>query len=340
MAREIKNFESKIQEIDKYYNNDTLFLRIYFEDYNTFHIYIRLDYEMSTKSYKLRWFDLERVRSSKIKCYESSEYLECSTVEYIKSVIAGIEVSSKIGVGPDSNVSLFVDSKCKNSDSLDIKFYRSIPNGMKDLAKIFEVIFLSLPKKINVFYEEISGMNGLEYQYSKTFRFNLLQDDLSLLYDVASLEEGEKCYKENEILFLEKQENKYVGVVKDKEHLCVVVIKYDDKSHDMRVQCSCSTGDFCRHIYAVIKAIRNDDFISFYKVMPKKEAKGMCCQKGLDIKSMLSVGIVENEVGIINDNGEIIYCEVVDENGKLLWNIVEDDMDNGLMEKMASLKNN
>lgn len=66
----LKIFKSKIEAIDKYYKNDILFLSTYFEDYNTFNLYIRLDYEKSSESYKLRWFDLDRVKSSKIKKYE------------------------------------------------------------------------------------------------------------------------------------------------------------------------------------------------------------------------------------------------------------------------------
>lgn len=338
MSEKRDDFENKIKLIDKYYKDDKLFLKMYFDDYNTFHIYIRLDYEVSSKSYKLRWFDLDRVKSDEIKCYESSEYLEASTVDYLKFVAENLEVSSDIADGPDCNVSLFMDCKCKNKKNLNIRFYKNIPNGMKDLSRVFEVVFFSLPKKINAFYEEVCERGASEYQYEKTFKFNLFNDDLSLLFDATSEERGRKFYKEDNILYLEKMENKYVGVIIDDEP-CAVVVKYDGKNHDMRVQCSCPMDDFCKHIYAVIKAIRDDKFNDFYKVMPKKEAKDKFSKEKISFKSMLCVGVINGKLAIINNDNEVVYCDIFDSKKNLLWDIVEDDNKNRLTDALKYLKN-
>ena len=45
MIHKTDSFDDKIKVIDKYYKDDELFLKVYFENYNTFHIYIRVDYE-------------------------------------------------------------------------------------------------------------------------------------------------------------------------------------------------------------------------------------------------------------------------------------------------------
>lgn len=336
MSFKIKDFKSKIEAIDKYYKNDILFLSTYFEDYNTFNLYIRLDYEKSSESYKLRWFDLDRVKSSKIKKYESSEYLEEATVDYIKEVVAKIDVENS-NIGPDNNVSLFINSECKNKKYLDVKFYRYIPESMNELWKVFEILFFALPKKINSFYEEVIGKNILECCYDKTFRFNLLEDDLSLLYDADSMEIGERFYREDKVLFLEKVGNRFFAAVQGQE-LCIIAFKYDENSHDMRVTCTCPMRDFCKHIYAVVKAIRENKFNSFYKVVAID-------MKKMDLKTysfnyILSVGILKEDglLGIITDDGELLHCNILDEKGNLLWDVIEDDTDNGLTETFNKMK--
>lgn len=337
MTHKTDSFDDKIKVIDKYYKDDELFLKVYFENYNTFHIYIRVDYEKSSQVYKLRWFDLDRVKTSEIGKYESSEYLEEATVEYIKFVVEGIKVPSEMKCGEDNNVSLYIDCKCQNKDKLDIRFYRYLPDEMQELVKVFEVLFMSLPKKIYSFYEDVSGRDALEYQYDQTFRFNLYADDLGLLYDIDSRKIAEKFWKEDKILFLEKVGNRFFSVIEENTLSCVV-IKYDEKTHDMRVHCSCPMPDFCKHIYAVIKAIRANKFISFYKVVPMTKMKEISSQTG-SFSNLLSIGVDGDRLGIISDDGEIIYSDVLDTKGKLLWKIIEDDTDNGLTEAIEELKN-
>ena len=71
-----KDYKSKLTYIEKYYSDDTLFFAAYLNNYNGFHIYIRIDYIEKYKCYKLRWFDLDFVKTSKISVFESSEYVE------------------------------------------------------------------------------------------------------------------------------------------------------------------------------------------------------------------------------------------------------------------------
>ena len=52
------------------------------------------------------------------------------------------------------------------------------------------------------------------------------------------------------------------------------------------------------------------------------------------------MGILKEDglLGIITDDGELLHCNILDEKGNLLWDVIEDDTDNGLTETFNKMK--
>lgn len=341
MRLEDSSYDDIVQAIRKYYKADKMFLETYFEDYNEYYVYFRIDYVKSEKCYKLRWFDLDYITSNKISKYECCEYIEDDIVEHIKELATRLAVpSNKLPVGKDNNVTFNLNTKCVNKEKFNIKFYKYVPNNMYCLREIFEVLFMSLPKKLDTFLDEILGNNVDDFVYEKQFRFNLFKGDMCSLFDSQVTNRGETYYQEKKVVFLEKIDDRYFAVVNGNE-LYVVIVKYDELSHDMRVYCSCPCDFFCKHIYAVIKAIREEKFKQFYKVMIKSEYDDMY-DKLMDFNYLLCIGVVDDVIGIVNDDGEVEWRPILDENGKSRWVVVEDDEKNRLVKSIMNLleKNN
>ncbi len=325
------DYKRKLKKIKSYYKSDKNFLECYFDNYNEFHIYFRIDYIKASKSYLLRWFDLDYVKTSGIWRYESCEFIEDGIVERIKELNEDISYNEEI-LGEDSNVYLDIKSKKKCS----YNFYKYIPdtdNGQ--LREIFDILFSSLPKKLNAFYEEIIGLNSNMIEYERRFRFDLFKDDLVELFDDVIINRGEDYYRENKVIFLEKIDDRYFSVVSGNE-LYLVIIKYDELSHDMQVYCSCPCEFFCKHIYAVIKAIREKKFNPFYKVMLKKKYEDMF-EEVMSFNYSLSIGASDDVLGVIGDDGKIEWVPILDKEKNSKWVIIEDDKKNRLAKAIINL---
>ena len=102
----------------------------------------------------------------------------------------------------------------------------------------------------------------------------------------------------------------------------------------MQVYCSCPYEGFCKHVYAVIMAIREKDFKKFYKIMPKRNYSDMF-DKLMNINYVFSIGMVEDVFGILTDDGNIKWLPILDEENNSKWVIVEDDNDNKLTKTMT-----
>ena len=329
------DYKSKINAIRKYYKNEKKFLEVYFDNYNSFHIYIRIDYVKSDKCYKLRWFDLDYLKSSKINKYVGSEYLEDAFIDCLVQLGNNLSLPKEnIPVGKDNNVYFHLNSKCKDGNSFKLEFYKYVPE-IVCLDDFFEILFMALPKKVEPILEEVLGRNVSHIGYERKFRFDLFKDDLIQLFDDLIINRGENYFEEKKVIFLEKIDDRYFAVVNGNE-LYLVVIKYDEISHDLQVYCSCPCDFFCKHVYAVIKAIREKKFISFYKVMLKKKYEDMF-DRLMDFDYSLSIGIVDDVMGVVNDNGQIEWVPVLDENGKSRWVVVEDDEKNKLVTLITDL---
>ena len=186
-----KDYKGKLSYIEKYYKDDTLFFAAYLNNYNNFHIYIRIDYIDKLKCYKLRWFDLDFVKDSKIVKYESSEMVEEDVIDTIEKLCTVMSVDQKKNYwGKENNVGIYIDAKCKNSDEVKIKFYKYIPETQEALYQIMSIIFEIVPRKLYPFFEEIGYIfnGGADtFEYEKRFRFDLFKGDLDKVFNTVEL---------------------------------------------------------------------------------------------------------------------------------------------------------
>ena len=65
----MNNLENKINIINRYFKKTELILDITFLEYETYNIYIRLDYYKKLNCCKLSWFDLNIVNNKNIELY-------------------------------------------------------------------------------------------------------------------------------------------------------------------------------------------------------------------------------------------------------------------------------
>ena len=83
------------------------------------------------------------------------------------------------------------------------------------------------------------------------------------IYLTETRERGQKYYEEGRVHFLEKIGNSYFAIVEGTESYVVIINQVDD-SH-IRFWCSCKYNTFCKHLYAVLLAIRNKKFNNFLR---------------------------------------------------------------------------
>ena len=342
MTFNVKDYAGKLACIKKYYKNDKLFLETYFDNYNNFHVYFRIDYVERLKAYRLRWFDLDLINCSKVEKYENCECIEDDAVKEISQLASSISVANISNYkGKNNNVSVFIDAKGRNCENININFYKYIPEGCTPLYEIMAILFEFLPKRLCPFFEDMSRSfekNVSNFEYDKSFRFNLFKDNLEKIFDKDSIERGKKYYDDNSVLFLEKIDDRYFSVVNGDE-LYLIIVKYDEASKDVQVYCSCPCDSFCDHLYSVILAIRESKYRAFYKVMIKKEYADMY-DRLMNFNYTLSIGMVEDVFGIIGDNGDIQWLDILDENKNSRWVIVEDDSKNDLEKKLTNILDN
>ena len=329
----MNDIEYKINIIRKKYKKSNLFLEIFLLNYETFNIYIRIEYIKKLKVYKLNWFDLEVVNTKKIEKYMGSEYINNETIEYIANILS------------EKDNNYHVDSK-KNTVILNAyfnggyhyQFERFIPKDIMFLSEIFILIFNILPKKLDDFLYELQAEimdTKSRYEYQDTFLFDLYNDNLNKIFNDKVIERGEKYYKDNKVCFLEKMDDKYYSVVIGTEKY-LTVIKYNEKEKIMHVYCTCPCEFFCKHICAVICAIRDNKFKKFYKVIYINKEVNLL-ENITNNKYLLCSGIEDDCLEIINKYGEIELVPILDNEDNINFKVLEDDEKNTLTKEIRKL---
>ena len=333
----MKNIENKIKLINKYYKKITPILDITLIDYETYNIYIRLDYYKKLNCTKLSWFDLDLRNDNHIEKYISSEYINTKQADYICSIF---EKNSKLEYkSKKDNHKVIINAYLNEQYHYELSRY--IPKELANLSEVFILIFNNLPRKLDNFLYELHAelMNTKsQYEYNDTFEFDLFNDDLEILFNDKIIERGKQYYQKDKLKFLEKVEDKYYAIVEGTEKY-LVVIKYDKENKQTQVYCTCPCKFYCKHIYSVILAIRNKEIKKFYKVIYKKDEENLL-ESVLNSKYFLSSGTEDEYIEIINRYGEIELVPLFDENNKLNWKVIEDSKEKELANKIEKIVNN
>ncbi|HIQ94665.1 TPA: SWIM zinc finger family protein, partial [Candidatus Ventrenecus stercoripullorum] len=172
----------------------------------------------------------------------------------------------------------------------------------------------------------------------KEFEFDLFNGDINEIFRYPIVQRGKKYYEEDKIKFLEKIDNRYFAIVEGTEKY-IVIVKYDEKEKKTQVYCSCPCEFYCKHICAVILAIRDNKFKRFYKIMYKNPNKNLL-ERIMDFEYFLCLGIVEQNFEIINNYGELELVPILDVNNKYNWEILEDSEDQKLMKQVKYFLDN
>ncbi len=327
----------KLAKIKKYYKHTDLLLEIYLENYHDFNIYIRLDYYKKLKSYKLSWADLANLTSEIVDSVISYEYLPDSIIKDIENVFNNIELNKYAKTTTDNfKVTYNINLLGKSNSYI---FNRYIPEELKELIDITEIIFDSLPRKLISFLLELCALvdgKTNKYEYQETTTFDLFHDNLDILFDSEIINRGEKYYEEGRVFFLEKIKNSYYAVVGGKG-LYVIIITYDEKKQTIKMYCSCPCEFACKHICAVIMAIRTKRFRKFYKITPKANSQELL-DRIMNFNFLLTIGIDdEGNNYLVIEDGLIKLLPVLNDKGTSDWSVLEDDKNEYLTKRLNDI---
>ena len=328
---------SRIKMIKKHYQKNKLILDLQLYYYDGYNIYIRIDYIKKLKIYRLSWFDLDDLSYYSVEQIESYTYL---TKDMIDSIIDFLK--NKEGDNDDINLEEDQVILKVYPNNLTYTFNKYIPKNLAFLSRIFIMIFNNMPRNYQelLFKLHAELMNDVtRYEYKKEFNFDLFNDDINKIFALQIIERGKNYYEENKVKFLEKiDEERFFAVVEGTDNY-LVVIKYNDENKKMQVYCSCPCEFYCKHIYAVILAIRNSNFKRFYKIYYKNPNVSLM-QRVANYDYQLCMGIIEKNFLIVNNDGEIELIPIFDSKGKCNWQVLEDDEDMSLTRLLQDIIRN
>lgn len=316
----------KIDLIRKYFRKDKMFLELILFNYSGYYIYVRIDYLKKTKSYKLSWFDLDKVLDNNIDKYSSFEYMEDNIINDISFIFNNYDcdLEEKRSLNDEDLVTLKANIKTKVNKMIDVEFNRYLPRDLRVLDSLFIIIFRYLPKRLDSFLEEIfaSIYNNSTYDYRREIDLDLFNDDIDDIFSYNITKRGLDYYENDKVLYLEKVDDRYFGVVLGNEKY-VTVIRYNEEKKKLSVYCSCPCDFYCKHIYAVILSLRNNKFKRFCKVMFKDKDKNIL-ERVMEYDYFLCLDVVGEFLEIINNDGELEFVPIFDEEGNERFDILED----------------
>ena len=338
------NYEAKISLIKKYYKKDAIFLELKLINYEGFNLYMILTESKKYNSYRLSWFDLDEIKDKYIEKYICCEYIRSDIIDFIKNDFAKYDVAIDYNDEflTDKDTVIFnANIKTKKSNAINVSFKKYLPKNLSILADLIIFVFKNMPRKYEGFmYELLAKLTGSteKYEYKKEFEFDLFNGDINEIFRYPIVQRGQKYYEEDKIEFLEKIDNRYFAIVEGTEKY-IVIVKYDEKEKKTQVYCSCPCEFYCKHICAVILAIRDNKFKRFYKIMYKNPNKNLL-ERIMDFEYFLCLGIVEQNFEIINNYGELELVPILDVNNKYNWEILEDSEDQKLMKQVKYFLDN
>ena len=314
-----------------------LCMSIFLSNYNGNNIYVRFDYVPKYSVYKIVWFDFNFFDEKHIE-----DYINIQTVTKILSMrlvnlmtkqeyVSDYAFNEKIMGDRVEILSYFKDKV------YEFVFDRFLPLEWKFLIDPLAIIFSYLPRSMEVFLNEIFGkFDGLEsnYNYRKPIKFDLMNGDLEELFRMSAITVGNKYYQSEAVSFLEKIDNKYYAIVDERRPYLVVITELKDGS--ILFKCGCKTDNYCKHLYAVILAIRNKKFKKFYKVKYIGREETMLEKVTLG-NFYLCFGVDDEKLLIISGDEIVIPVDVM-HNGKKAFEVIEDDDNLSLSKIIDEIK--
>lgn len=303
-----------------------LVMSIYLNNYNNNNIYIRVDYVRKLSIYKVVWVDLNFFNPKKMDEYINSQmvtkYIAVKLIEQLNSIKLDSDYvfNDKI-IGDRVEIVTYLKETPR-----EYVFDRFLPLEWEPFIDLFAIIFSYLPRGMEVFLHEIfAKFDGTEERFNcnKPVKFDLLLDDMSEIFRKMVITRGEKIFEEEKVKFIEKTEdNFYISYVEEDGKSYVPIIRDVDSDH-IHMWCNCKCDYYCKHLYASLKSIRENKLNNFYKVryIGKEES---LLEKVTISNYYLCAGIKDGKLMLINDDGSLFPCDVI-QKGKVAFEVLEDD---------------
>ncbi len=313
-----------------------LCLSIYLNNYNNNNIYIRFDYVSKLSVYKVVWIDLNFFNEGHIEDYINSQMMTKFLAMKLVEKLNKKEYDNRYDFNDDI-IGDRVEILTYFKNPHEYIFDRFLPLGWNFLIDPLAMIFSYLPRGMEIFLNEIFGKyDHLEeqYNYLKPVKFDLMKDDFKKLFKLQIIERGEKYFTCGKVSFLEKIDNKYLAIV-DGTVPYLVVLDCIDDSHVL-MWCSCKYNTFCKHIYAVIRAIREKKFNNFYKVRYIGNTQTLL-EKVTIGNFYLCFGVENEKLLLITAEGKIFSANIMHKN-KCVFEVIEDDDECSLSKYIEKVK--
>lgn len=316
-----------------------LVMSIYLNNYNGNNIYIRVDFIRALSIYKVVWVDLNFFNPKKMDAYINSQmvtkYIAVKLIEQLNmlKMDSSCEFNDKI-IGDRVEIVTYLNDSPK-----EFVFDRFLPLEWKVFIDIFAIVFTYLPRGMEVFLHEIfAKFDGNEERFNctKPVKFDLLLDEMTDIFRKMVVTRGEKLFSEDKVKFVEKvEDNYYVSLVEEDEKVFVPIVRIVDDEY-IHMWCNCKCEYYCKHLYGVIKAIRENKTNKFYKVryIGKEES---LLEKVTISNYYLCYGIKDDKILLINDDGTFFPCDII-QKGKVAFEVLEDDDDCTLSKQIKELK--
>ena len=336
-----KKSKSVFDKINDYLikHGHELVMSIYLNNYNGNNIYIRFDYVKELSVYKVVWVDLNFFNEKNIEKYINvqmlTKYLSLRIVEELNKIKddGGFVNDDKILGDRVEVLTYFTDNQ------KEFVFDRFLPLEWRFLIEPLALVFSYLPRSMEVFLNEIfAKFDGTEesFNYIKPVKFDLLNGNLSDVFKKNIMKRGEEYFNEGKVTFLEKVEDKYFAIVRNDDCVPYLVILHQVNDDFVVMWCSCKCNYYCKHIYAVLRALREKKFNNFYKVKYIGREETLL-EKVTISNYQLCFGVDEDKLLLISNDGAIYPADIV-KNGKVVFEVIEDDDECSLSEFINKYK--
>jgi hypothetical protein len=332
------SLDDRIKLVDKHLKGNKNVVKLALLRYEGLNYYIRLDYNPKDKIYYLYSINLSYINKPKdIPKIINRELILNQTIEVLSKIKFNKIYESFDAVNDEEDI-VYLGARFNDVDYF-YSFNKYIPKRLNYFGNILLILFSNLPKRMDIIFDELmANINGVAYRfdYYKFIKFNLLKDDLRDIFTPEVIKDGEKYYKSDKITFLERNnyDRWFAYTIDDDQEYIVNITPNEDK---IKLACSCPKDRYCKHIYAVIKEIRDGNIKPFYKVR-MKDPNETTYDKMTNFNYLFTMGVIDDKLKVISDDGQLILVPVLDKKKNLMFEVLEDDEDDKLYEALLKAR--
>lgn len=333
--------EEIVKKVQRYFHKYINIMELSLINYEGLNYYVRLDYSKKTNLFYIRSINMNIINKFD-KNLINQEIITSQAVDFACNILNKIELYDYDNSIKDNNNDLVVFKAKLGNKTYNYKFNLFIPSNIGFLADVLYLLFANLPQRIYPLFDELRASithNEIRYTYKKPFKFDLFKGDLTKVFNDKVITEGTKYYQNNSVRFIEKINNSYYATIEGTNNrLYTVIMDYNPKDKIIRMGCNCTCEFFCKHMLAVILAIRNKDEFKYYKVRYIDEHAETMYDKLFTLNYFLCIGIDNDKLIIVYPDGRIESVYILDYDGNPMFEVVEDDEEQTLTNYIKNLK--